>query len=255
MDCHQAANSMQLFAEQNSAPPELPAALAHIATCANCRSRLGHLVRALASSDEDQLRCEECEAELPAFLAARDLGRHSEPVWAAVTLHLATCPSCAVALAELAAMLPDTSLLPQPTPALRLDFLRTATKQPWRLDDLGQVLIDLVRALQPSGLTPGLKHGEEQAIVAEVSIDDAVPDLTIQIAVEGRRDSDTRMLLVTVDVPSRGGWPNLGGSEVTLLRDGVVTDRQLTDMFGTVVFTGLSTHEFERYNLAVRAVR
>ena len=52
-----------------------------------------------------------------------------------------------------------------------------------------------------------------------------------------RRDPQLLTLEVAVDIPSRGGWPNLAGSAVILRRGpDELIDEQETDAFGKVTF-------------------
>ena len=51
------------------------------------------------------------------------------------------------------------------------------------------------------------------------------------------------MVIVEVSIPSRGGWPNLADTNVTLKRDDLELETQLTDAFGKAVFEGICTDD------------
>lgn len=233
------------------ADPELEAALTHMAGCPACTARLRHLPAAAAT--DDQLDCAACEPQLPEFLAARAAGEADQPAWDSVRQHLAGCAHCAAVLRDLEALyeLAEAPAL-TPVPAPRLDFLRPAPAPPWRLDNLGTLLVDLARALRPALESPaGLKRGGGTTL-EEGELRDALPDLELRLALEEQGGEARRRLRVTVHIPSRGGWPNLAGSEVVLRRGEEELDSQLTDSFGTVVFADLEAATLGDYSLAVR---
>jgi hypothetical protein len=62
------------------------------------------------------------------------------------------------------------------------------------------------------------------------------------------------MLVVEVRIPSRGGWPNLAGSSVTLHR-GDLIETQVTDAFGKAVFSNISPDELELLNFEISPLR
>ena len=61
----------------------------------------GHLIRALATNEEDRLTCGECRERLPDYLAAKEEGQADGSEWSFVVLHLETCPACAAEYAQL----------------------------------------------------------------------------------------------------------------------------------------------------------
>jgi hypothetical protein len=132
-------------------------------------------------------------------------------------------------------------------------------RQPWRLDAVGRLIIqfsaDLLRSLQPPAFQPSYLKGAvpaslTYALVAEVK------DLDVRIRVEpARRDPQRATVEVEVDIPSRGGWPNLAGSAVTLRRGAEdVLDRQQTDAFGKVVFEDVATEDVPTLVFEIGAV-
>jgi len=243
---------------------DVDTAIRHMKECPHCESRMGYLIRALTTDEVDRLTCQECQDLLPEYIQAEMDGRARESQWHPVTLHLETCPHCAEAYA---ALLDLTELAygergaePPHYPVPELPFLRVkraAPPQPlkvdWHLDELGRLVIafsaELVRALQlpayqPAYAAAGLKSDKSQRILCQLSLKAAVEDLEVTITAEERRDDQTRCtVIVEVNIPSRGGWPNLSGTKVTLKRGELELATQLTDAFGKAVFEGISTDD------------
>jgi hypothetical protein len=242
----------------------LTAAISHMGACPRCESRIGHLVRALAAGEEDRLTCQECEALLPEYLQAEMEGQAGETQWHPVTLHLETCPHCAEVYAALLDLtrLADGKAGAEPPgyPVPEFPFLhsREATtppplKAPWRLDDLGRLVIEfsaeLVRTLQSPAYQPAyaaarLKSDKSQRVLCQLSLKEAVEDLEVTITAEERRVDPTYCTVIAdVNIPSRGGWPNLAGTKVTLKRGKQEMETQWTDAFGKAVFEGIRTED------------
>jgi hypothetical protein len=236
-------------------PGDLDAALRHASTCRICAARFGHLLAALRAGEEDVVDCGASDELLPEYLAALQAGRSDAPQWAPLRLHLVGCAACSAALAELhelhdfatGARGAEPPLYPAPRVAARPSEGRT-----WWLDDLGRLVVDLARALVPvQPALGGLKSSDDEALAAG-TIAGAVPDLDVQLALEGQSAGERRTLLVTVVIPGRD-WPDLAGSEVTLLRDQEQVAHRITDAFGTTVFADLPAAEIERYSVVVEA--
>ncbi len=80
--------------------------------------------------------------------------------------------------------------------------------------------------------------------MCQLSLKEAVEDLEVTItAEEAREDMAYCTVMVEVDIPSRGGWPNLADTEVTIKRGESEPETALTDAFGKAVFTGIATTE------------
>ncbi len=80
-----------------------------------------------------------------------------------------------------------------------------------------------------------LKSSAPVGLCYELS--DELEDLRVRIEAEPQRDDPQRMAVeVEVDIPSRGGWPHLAGTIVTLRRGEAVLDQQETDPFGKALF-------------------
>jgi hypothetical protein len=73
-----------------------------------------------------------------------------------------------------------------------------------------------------------------------VTIDDLQATITVE---DMRADPAYCTVTVEADIPSRGGWPNLAGTEVMLKRGELELDTQRTDAHGEVVFEGIATDD------------
>jgi hypothetical protein len=240
--------------------PELQAAIEHVHHCPRCEERLGFLVRTLSADVRDTLTCVECEALLPEYVQAEQSGREGEARWERVAAHLASCPHCAEARAALEVLLdlaygapggrperapaPDVAFLPpspRETPAPRETPL-------WRLDELGRLIVELTdhvlgsllpQARPAAHALAGLKSAAPGTLF-ELPIQVPDADLNVTIQAEGERAAPERCTLcVLVDIPSRGGWPNLAGTEVTLKQAGNAPSLAWTDAYGEAIFEGV----------------
>jgi hypothetical protein len=81
-------------------------------------------------------------------------------------------------------------------------------------------------------------------MLCRLSLKEAVEDLEVTITAEEMQADPTRCtVIVKVNVPSRGGWPNLAGTEVMLKRGQLELDTQTSDAYGEVVFEGIATDD------------
>ena len=236
--------------------------ISHMSECPDCESRIGHLIRALATDEVDQLTCQECQELLTGYFQAEMDGRAHTEKWRPVAFHLETCPHCSEMYAALTDLMGlaygEQGVEPPHYPAPDLPFLRAKRAAPprlpqvdWRLDELGRLIIrfsaELVRTLQlpayqPAYAAAGLKSARAQRILCHLSLKEAVEDLEVTVTVEEERDTPANCtVVVAVNIPSRGGWPNLAGTRVTLKRGDDELETQWTDAFGKAVFEGIST--------------
>lgn len=234
-------------------------AIDHIRDCSHCERRVGHLVRALTLKHEDSLTCGECQALLPDYVQAERDQQAGQSRWKQVALHLQTCPHCSgeyQALSGLVALAyGEQGTDPPYDPVPDLSFLDKKKAEriqiPWRLDELGRLVIqlsaDLVQALrlqtdQMAHAAFSLKSDTSSQVLFQLSLQEAVEDLGVAITAEQRRDDpDHCTVIVEANIHSRGGWPNLAGTQVTLKRDDSELETQLTDAFGQAVFEGIAT--------------
>lgn len=272
VECRVAIESLLLFSDNPTAHrAEAQAALEHVRGCPDCRRRAHHLAFALTSDEEDQLTCEQCEDRMSDYLQAEWQGHAHETQWHSIALHLRLCPHCAALYAELtdlAALADDDhAATPPQYPTPDLSFLhseRAGTLQsalvPWSLDKLGRLVITfstellqtMRQTLRPptSALAPVKSQASAQRY--QLAIADAVDDLAATITVEPtRNDPQQCNVVVEVQIPSRGGWPHLAGTQVTLTRGEQAQETQMTDAFGKAVFGGIAVDELPRLVVAI----
>jgi len=242
---------------------EAEAAFSHIGKCAHCERRMRYLMRALATDEEDLMTCQECQDLLPEYLQAEGAGRAHEAQWHLVVFHLETCPHCSAEYATLSELLElahgEQGVEPPRYPVPDLSFLGRAKGRPpqpvsipWRLTELGHLVIEFsaevlrafqMPAYQPAYAVAGLKSKSPKAL-CQISLKEAVEDTEVTITVEEMRADPARCTVtVRVDIPSRGGWPNLAGTEVTLKRGELELNTQTTDAHGEAVFEGIATDD------------
>jgi hypothetical protein len=259
-ECRTAVDKLLLYLEDPGGHrADVDTAISHMKDCPHCQNRLGHLVQALSIEEEDRLTCRVCEELLPEYLQAEMVEEAGEARWRHVTLHLKTCPSCSEAYATLSDLMElgfgEEGEEPPYYPVPDLSFLPKKEPPPilWHLDELGRLIIefsaDLLRALQPPAYQPAYapvraKSDQSRKTLCQISLKEAVEDLEVTItAEEAREDTVYCTVMVEVDIPSRGGWPNLADTEVTIKRSESEPETYLTDAFGKAVFTGIATDE------------
>ena len=214
--------------------------------------------------------CAWCAYQLAAFVDVELTSNDAQVRFPAVAAHLDQCLSCQQAYQELLALLAleHAGELVAPPVAPTFDFAylpqRPAPRpaqpsaRPWRLDDLGRLVIqftaELLAGLQGPALQPAfLKSDTPAALTYELT--DAADDLHVRIEAESQRRNPQQMTIeVAVDIPSRGGWPHLAGSIVTLQRGDELLDQQETDSFGKVVFEDVSATDLPQLSFTVEAV-
>jgi len=263
-DCREAIEHLLAYGENPDLHrAEAEAALDHIGKCPHCGRRVGYLVRVLTADEEDLMTCQECQDLLPEYLQAETDGRADDAQWHRVALHLETCPHCSAEYAELSALLElahgERGVEPPRYPVPDLSFLRRKQDRPpqpvsipWHLNELGHLIIEfsaeILRAFQmpvyqPAYATAGLRARSPRTL-CQLSLKEAVKDTEITITAEEKRADPTRCAVtVKVAIPSRGGWPNLAGTEVILKRDELQLDAQTTDAHGEAVFEGIATDD------------
>ena len=76
------------------------------------------------------------------------------------------------------------------------------------------------------------------------SLQETVKDLDVTItAEEAHDDPDHCTVVVEANVPSRGGWPHLADTEVTIKRAAMELGTQRTDAFGKAVFERVAAND------------
>ena len=250
MDCQTAVE--RLMARRGAPGQEHPdqqSAIDHICQCPRCGNRLEYLVCALATDEPDRLVCRQCQDRLPEYVEAERMGQAEGVQWRPILLHLETCPHCSAAYVELKELLKLSSggcgREPARSPVPDLSFLGSdedPLARAWRLDDLGRLIVafsaELLRTLQPPAYaTAGLKSAGAPGTLFQLALKESIEDLEVSIlADEERGDPSLCTLSVRVNIPSRGGWPHLAGTEVSLRQDERKIDVQWTDAHGEAVF-------------------
>ncbi|MEZ4660855.1 MAG: hypothetical protein R2911_25165 [Caldilineaceae bacterium] len=138
---------------------------------------------------------------------------------------------------------------------------RTVDDVTWRLTELRRMVVtfseEFVAALQPKSLQYAtLKSAGDELF--RVDSADMAADLNVTVSARPKRrtaDQSAIQYVVSVDaqIPSRGGWPNLAGTNVTLLVDGQAVATRQTDAFGKVVFDAVARADLGRMEVAVEA--
>lgn len=174
--------------------------------------------------------------------------------------HVKRCLYCQAELDRLSEFLSQDVPVDFPTP-LEVD-------SPWQLGqgfkwqhwkEAGQVIIQLVdetldtftRTLK-QGLQPptgqlaygGSRSGKPDGYLFQLTLKEGVEDLEVTITAETKHNNPQQCtVMVEVDIPSRGGWPNLAGTEVTLKQNELTLHAQTTDAFGRTVFQEINIDE------------
>jgi len=111
---------------------------------------------------------------------------------------------------------------------------------------------EIKRALEspPKPAAAGLRGG-----IGQVVIKDAGDDLAVTVEIQPIPAAPARCLIrVEADIPSRGGWPNLSGTRVTLKRDEHELETRETDPFGEVVFGEIAIDDLPNLTIVVQPV-
>lgn len=165
-------------------------------------------------------------------------GGAAAAAYPAFKAHLESCAACSQEYAELKTLLQleqDGALEALPfAPVFDFSFLgREAQAQPtqesteraWHLDAMGRLVIRFTEALlqtlrppsQPLGYAP--QRSASTDTLYSFALEQTVEDLNVVIAVrEAQRASPFCTIVVEVEIPSRGGWPNLAATTIVLRR-------------------------------------
>jgi len=263
-DCQTAIEQLLTYLEDPDRPrAALDAVIRHIEGCSHCEHGVAHLVQALQTDEEDSLTCEACQVLFPDYFQAEMEGQANQDLWRPLILHLETCPHCS---AEYATLTDLTALAygergeaPPDIPEPDLSFLgkkqagdSQPVRIPWRLEELGRLVIQFSSELVQQAFQPppdplayagaGLKSTQSTGTLGQISLEE-VEDLKVTLTAEKMNDPRRCTVTVEVDIPSRGGWPNLANTEVTLKRSDVESETDLTDAYGQVIFDEIAIEE------------
>lgn len=262
-DCEQMIEQLHAHLRPGGgAPTPLATVLEHLVICPRCQRAAGALVQALRLNVDDEITCEEVEARLPEYTLADPAGKE----WFAIRVHLATCPHCAADYLELLALErvfeDDAAPVVRPTGQPQLDFLphrRQMTRPTWRIDALGRLIatfshevLSAMLAVTPTPLMLAVKSAPESRPAGSVTIGGETENLEATVTINERTDDPASCtLLVEVRIPSRGGWPNLAGSEVRVVIPGREELVRLTDAFGRIAIGPLTRDELAALTLTI----
>ena len=231
----------------------------------------------------EDVRCHTNQDEIIVYIEAELDGRNAAALFPQVDEQLTSCASCRVVYEEMKALLAmeqagtlldppkaanlDLSFLPQPVSAEQEVGAVTvsaagagstkahgAQSIQWILNDVGQMIITLssefMAALQPSPQLAHLKAAADELFVVTSPpiIDTMIVTLTARTK---RRNQEQCVVGVAVDIPDRGGWPNLGNTQVRLFIGGDTVAEQYTDAFGKVVFDEVAQADLGRIRVMV----
>lgn len=225
-------------------------------------------------ADEEPL-CHENQNDLAAYIYAELDGREVQQQFPEIHVLIHECPSCRRAYEELKELfvmereeqfveppLALPSLVKETLAALLADDDEKPSiidvveeKIRWQLNKLGEMTLrlseDFVAGLQPSAQPVYLKSAAQDLF--EISSPDIADDLAVTLAArEMRRKPESCAITVTAEIPSRGGWPNLGETEITLTLDDQESETQYTDAFGKAVFSGIDKGKLAGLSVTVK---
>jgi hypothetical protein len=260
-DCRLAVERLLAATAGTNVPrSEVDAAIRHVLECPVCGDRLGYLVRAIESPDEDRLTCSQCEAALPHYVRAEAEGCAGDSEWQPVQLHLEVCAHCAEHYSRLAAadafqdrpatlpedtVLHDAMKVPAPPSEHASRGWQVAVGFRWMVAAAGRLLVQVAAEsmgpiVAPTVLaaTRGTEEPDRRDDLWHIVL---TPQETGDLDVEAivRRDpqrADTCRLSVQVQTRSR--WPDLAGVRV-IARAGDWHAEGLTDDGGQVILAGL----------------
>lgn len=222
----------------------------------------------------NQSDAEKLEAGLVAALYRQDcpavielgeyqLGLVNEATATRLAAHLERCPHCQAELARLTDFLAEDASLTAPTAPGEETSWQQGNGFRWRqLKETGQLVIQIIGEVldragryvsqSPPQLADQLAYGglRSESLaqpLGQLALTEGVENLEVIITVESMpRQADYCAITVQVNIPSRGGWPNLAGTEVTLKQNEVNLASGATDAFGQTIFEGIPTADFSQ---------
>lgn len=220
--------------------------------------------------------CHANQLELADYIDAEQNGRPIATLYPDLHAQLATCAICRQAYEELkmlVSMEQQDALVEPPNPAAfdfgylpRLPKPRMEGRVAplvdlvvggvrWRLTHLRRMVVNLskefVQSLQPVGAQPAFLKAAPRDLFA-ISSPNLAEDLAVTITAREKRGGPERCTLsVRVEIPSRGGWPHLAGTSVTLAVGGQAIETRYTDAMGETFFDNIARQDLPHLTLAV----
>lgn len=134
------------------------------------------------------------------------------------------------------------------------DAVDDAYAIPWHITAIGELVVTLsqefLNSFSPQPMPNYLKAVPDDIFtIQSPALSD---DLQVTISAQTmRQNRDKCKLTVIADIPSRGGWPNLGGTIVTILFDNGNAQTHRTDAFGKVHFEEIVCSAFSQLQIVV----
>ncbi|MEZ4866943.1 MAG: hypothetical protein R3C14_36815 [Caldilineaceae bacterium] len=224
---------------------------------------------------EDEPPCHINQSDIAAYVEAELNGLNARALYPELQLQLHSCPSCRTVYTELRDLFTleysGTWAEPPLAPTFDLSFLPAVSapraviahpkgvEQPewatirWVLNEVGQMVVALsaefIATLQLP--QPVYLKGAARDLF-EVRSPALAEDLVVTLAArEMRRNPEQCVLTVTAEIPSRGGWPALAGTAVTLSIGATTVAMRQTDAFGKAVFEGIARTDLGDLRLTV----
>jgi hypothetical protein len=213
------------------------------------------------SSGQHSSTCSQIHDLLPAYVTAEALGQQPQAVDPDVAAHIALCPHCHAELAELRELTfaaytgriepassypqPDLSYLPTP------GALPSANQQPWRLDELGRLIISFSQALLDSLRPPSLIGAARGQLLYSYAFEPRVlPNLQVSIDILAE-DSTRGLGFVRVNVEALNHDPFEQTPRSIVLRTDEQTWQDYTDATGCVAFNAVPLAALPRLSIEI----
>lgn len=226
------------------------------------RSKIKSALKSIWDKDvEISDACHTCQDRLHVYADAELEGKDAAVLFPEVKAHLNMCDRCSEDYQHLRVVLLaeregrwveppveprfDFSALakaarPQPAPSPRAPQSPGESRR--LIIKFSASLFSLQRPLALASIP--VKSTRSSKTLLELPLEEKANDLEVGIAVEERKDNAAICtIFVDVNIPSRGGWPNLDGTEVTLKRGEATLAAHPTDVFGKVVFEDIATDD------------
>jgi hypothetical protein len=133
-------------------------------------------------------------------------------------------------------------------------YLKEAKRVIVRLveEALNTASLNLQQGLQPATRPLALGSLRGHQSLFEMVLKEEIEDFEAVIIVDmSRKDTTHCTITVEVNIPSRGGWPNLADTEVKLKQNELILATQLTNAYGRAVFKEITIAELTKLNFEI----